>query len=522
MTKIQHFFQQYKTFILITVISIASFLGIAFIIYATNYGPWVFSDSTSYIWTARNLAEGRGLVLQNPLGSYELLIWHPPLFPLLLSFPIGLGIEVLQAIRWINALSFGITIFIAGIATWRYTRSAIATIGVTALIVSAIDLIFVFSGAMSEAIFFVLGLGSLFLLVESFHSRQSSSLLFLAGFLAGLSYLARYAGIIFVGTVILIPLLFIQKSIGKRFLAMLPGGLPALIIPLGWTIIVFLNNETIGGRNMLALENLRLNFSDYTQFFWNVITAWFPYMLRGNHILPAEWKFIVGIIIVLIVLSLGLKSVINKRDHPEYRNHLIWLSTIALFFFAYLGFHFISYIFSSAAPAIDRRLLSPLLLSGTLLLGAIFSLPLGSSTRIFHPAIYIFIFYVIIFLFYFQGKTQSFLFEQHHFGLGYTSKRWQESQLIHEVLQLNPQIPLISNDPALILFYSGRFPHSFSFPENISKETNNSVDNAYYIFFRHRTNEPYWSERQKDLEEFNQYCNVVYEDSQGYICYWER
>ena len=522
MSRINQLYQQHKTLILTIGICATSILGIALIIYATNNGPWAFSDATSYVWTARNMAEGRGLVLQNPLGRYELLIWHPPLFPLLLSIPIALGIETLQAIRWMNALSFGMTIFIAGFATWRFTRSVIATTGVTALIVFAIDLIFVFSGAMSEAIFFVLGLGSLFLLVESLQSRNSSSLLLLAGFLAGLSYLARYAGIIFVGTVILIPLLFIQKPIWKRFLAMLPAGLPALIIPLGWTLIVFLNNKTIGGRSVLARDNLRVNFSDYTQELWDVITNWFPYIMRGNHILPAEWKFIVGIIIVLIVLSLGLKSVINKRDHPEYRTHLMWLSTIALFFFAYLGFHFFSYIFSSAAPAIDRRLLSPLLLFGILLLGAIFSRPRASSIKIFYPTNFVFLSYVIIFLLYFQGHLQSFLYEQHHYGLGYTSKRWQESQLIYQAIHLDPQIQQASNDPALILFYSGRLPQSVDFPTLLSEGIEETKSNMYLILFRQRAIYTYGDKEQNYYQEFKNSCAVIFEDSEGYICHWEK
>jgi hypothetical protein len=515
-------FQRYASFFIFGGLIISAACGIYLIIHASHYGPWAFSDATAYVWTAHNLAEGRGLVIQNPAGGYDLLTWHPPLFPILLSIPVALGADALQAIRWINALSFGITIFISGFATWRYTRSMIATFGVTALTVFAIDLIFVFSGAMSEAIFFVLGFGSLFLLVEALQSNIKLSLLFFAGVLAGLSYLARYAGIVFVGTVLIIPLLFIPGSIGKRFRVMLTAGLPAIIIPIGWTIFVFLNNQTIGGRSVLPMDSFRLDFTNYTQKFWDVITGWIPFILRGNHILPAEWKFVLGVVIVLCVLSFGIMTLLKKFVKSESHIHLIWLTAIGVFFFAYLSFHFFSYIFSSAAPAIDRRLLSPLLLSGILLMGAIFSLPLVSSTKKFQPPRYIFLFYVIISLFYFQGQLRSFLYDHHHFGIGYNSKRWQESQLVQQAVSLDPRIPQSSNDPALVLFHSGRFPHSFDLFKIINEGIENTKENMYIILFSQQAINQYGDEAGNYLEKFKQNCNVMFEDNEGFICYWER
>ena len=514
-------FRQHLSFIIFGILVLSAALGTALIIHATNYGPWAFSDATTYVWTAHNLAEGKGLVIQNPSGGYDLLVWHPPLFPILLSIPVALGADALQAIRWMNALCFGITIFICGFATWRFTRSSIITVGVTALSVFAIDLIYVFSGAMSEAIFFALGFVSLFLIVESMHSKTKNLLLLMAGILAGLSYLARYAGVAFVGTVILVPLLFNTGTVWQRFRAMLPAGLPAVLIPACWSIYVYINNQTIGGRSVLALGNLRLDFANYVQQFWDIITGWIPYILRGNHILPAEWKFALGVVIVLIVFVIGLKSYSKGLTKSDHRIHLIWLIAVGLFFFAYLGFHLISYIFSSAAPAIDRRLLSPLLLSGILLMGAIFSLPLGTTTKKFHLTAYIFFFYVIISLIYFQGRLQSYLYDQHHFGFGYTSKSWQESQLIQQAVGLDPQIPQSSNDPALVLFYSGRFPHSIDLFKIITEEIKDTKENSFFILFRQQAINHYGNEGDNYLKEFKQNCDVIFEDNEGFICYWE-
>jgi len=77
---------------------------------------------------------------------------------------------------------------------------------------------------MSEGIFFVLGFGALILLVEGIQSNRKIGLMIMAGILAGLSYLARYTGLAFVGVTILIPMLFLPGSFWKRLRTMLPAG----------------------------------------------------------------------------------------------------------------------------------------------------------------------------------------------------------------------------------------------------------------------------------------------------------
>jgi hypothetical protein len=520
MTRIINFFQRNQNVILYTAVITAAFLGVALIIYTTNYGPWAFSDSTTYIWTAINLAQGKGLVIQNPHGGYDLLTWHPPLFSMLLSIPIAFGADALQSARWLNAISFGITIFLGGFATWRYTKSFVASLSVTALTFFAIDLIFVFSGAMSEAIFFVLGFGALILLVEALRSDGKTKWMVLAGVLAGLSYLARYTGIALVGVVILIPLLFLPGSFWKRLRGMLPAGVPAVIIPAAWSVFVFVKNATFGGRSILTGGNLRLDFSDYIHNFWEVITGWIPFILRGNHILPAEWKFLLGALVVLLILFFGLKSYRKKDLLPSERTHLVWLSTLGLFILAYLGFHILSTIFSSAAPAVDRRLLSPLLFSSILFLGAVFTLPRLFAYRGMRPFEWLFVMYALISIFYFQGKLESFLYTQHNYGLGYTSKRWEGSELLQEALQLDPNIMTASNNNAFLLFHSGRFPYGLDVSAAARGEINLAADEAFLILFRQEAVYAYGDQAGAYLSAVRQYCDVIFEDSEGYICYW--
>ncbi len=517
-----NFFKRYQDVIFYIALMIAAFMGVALIIYATNYGPWAFSDSTTYIWTAINFADGRGLVIQNPSGGYDLLTWHPPLFSLLLSIPIAFRADALQSARWLNAISFGVTIFLGGFATWRYTRSFLVSLSVTALTFFAIDLIFVFSGAMSEAIFFVLGFGALILLVEALRSDGKTKWMVSAGILAGLSYLARYTGIAVVGVVILIPMLFIQGSFWKRLRGMLPAGVPALIIPVAWSVFVFLNTSTFGGRSILTGENMRLDFSEYLHNFWNVITQWIPFILRGNHILPAEWKFVLGVVMVMVILIMGLKSYRKNPPQPSERMHLVWLSTIGIFLAAYLGFHILSTIFSSAAPAVDQRLLSPILFSSILFIGAAFSLPRLFAYKWLRPFEWLFLIYALISILYFHGTGEAFLYGQHYYGMGYTSKRWEGSELLREATRLKPNIIIASNNDAFLLFHTGRFPYLLDLPAAARGEIDLSAEEAYLVLFRQDPVYDYGDEADAYLSAIRQYCDVVFEDPEGYICYWEK
>ena len=60
-------------------------LGSLVIIYSTSWGPWVFSDSTAYIVSAKNMISGHGLGLYGPSGAFHPLTLHPPFYSLLLG-----------------------------------------------------------------------------------------------------------------------------------------------------------------------------------------------------------------------------------------------------------------------------------------------------------------------------------------------------------------------------------------------------------------------------------------------------
>ncbi len=148
------------------VILVAGFCaGLGLILYTTAIAPWVYSDLTAYLLSARNMADGMGLVLQTPAGTYEPLIWYPPLFSTIISILISFGAEMVQAARWINAGIFGAFISLGAYITWYFSRSKILSMGFIILVLLSPGLLQVYSGAISEPIFIFNTLAALFLCV---------------------------------------------------------------------------------------------------------------------------------------------------------------------------------------------------------------------------------------------------------------------------------------------------------------------------------------------------------------------
>jgi len=445
--------------IAVVLLLIASFTtGLLIIAYATSIGPWAYSDSTSYLISASNLAAGKGLTVQDSYGNYPLLIWHPPLFPLLLSLPISLGADPLQAARWMNALLFALFCAFTLGATFRFSRSILLSVGVGLLTLFSPDLIHVFSGAMSEGVFLFCGFLGLFWLAEYLNAPISLAKLSLAGIFIGLSYLARYTGIATIGAGFFAMLILSRTREWKEQITRLliyitsAGLLPGL-----WTLRVYLETGTFSGRSLAVTTPILSGLQEYALHFWQTLTGWLPFILRGNHIIPAGTKLILGCgamvtaVVVLILLA-------RKRGVAgQLRDQTVWASVLGLFILCYLAFHLASYLFSNARPEVDWRLLSPVLSALYLIIPMLFS---GYQSLVKPTWLVsgLFLLVCLITVWYFHGKTQLLLFEMHHYGEGYTSKRWKGHEIFEQIRQLEPGSTLLSNDPALVLFYTGVHP----------------------------------------------------------------
>ncbi len=447
------------------ILVILAVCGIALILYTTEIGPWAYSDSAAYLVTAKNISEGRGIVLQNPAGEFELIPLHPPLFPLAVSLPMALGASALQSSRWLNAILFGLTIFLAGWSTFIFTRSYCLAGGAAGLILLSYEPIRAYSGAMSEGLFLFLAFSSLFLLAHALTARvHSTRRIVIAGALSGLAILARYTGLALLAAGPLVIFICGVPAIKSRLKQILAFLAPGIFFPALWVVPVYLSTRTFGNRPLGDLTNILPKFRQYFLSFMDVIGSWLPFFYRGNHILSPTWKLIlagtigIGLIIAAYVVLRRKKQVLNENGL------LTWGLALSVFIAAYIALHLGAYTSASTQPDVDERLLLPIFIASALLLPAIFAF----TSRLIKPRWLggiAFAALALITVWYFHGKLQDYLFLMNHYGVGYTSKRWNENPIFDQIAALDANQQLSSNVPGLVLFYTGRFP------DNIERST---------------------------------------------------
>jgi len=185
-----------------TTIAVLALCGTLVVIYATPLGPWVFSDSTEYIVSARNLVSGRGLGLIQASGEFQPIYLHPPLYPLILAGGGFLGVDVAAWARVLNAILFGGTVMLVAGLIHYATKSAWMAIASALTVAINPVMLRLYTGAMPEPVFFVAGLGAMLLLM-SYWSLRTPWRLGAAGILCGVAILTRYPGVVFVAVGVL-------------------------------------------------------------------------------------------------------------------------------------------------------------------------------------------------------------------------------------------------------------------------------------------------------------------------------
>jgi len=505
------FIQKWYLYLLIGI----SFLtGTGTILYTTAVAPWGFSDSAVYIWSARNLVSGIGLVVQNPAGGYDPMTWFTPLFPVLISIPVSLGADALQAARWINAASFGLLLSMAGFMTWRVGSSIIASLTAVILLLVQPGIIKIFSGAVSEPLFLVFSLATIFVIFLAVKSPGRRGLWLLGGTLAGLSFLTRYTGIALIGAV-LVAAIFPKAALRDRLQRFSLAALPSLLPAAMWFMITARLTGSLGGRHFILDQDIYSILTKYLQELWEVIVTWIPYITRGNLVINPLGKFILIILLFSGSFVFFITRLRKKGEKDKAARILLWVSIWIAFSVMYLVFHLLSYLVLFEKPDVDMRLLSPIFLSWIMILAAFLNL-LQSTTK--EKAAGLLLASVIIFgyLLYFGKETFSFSQQLHSEGWGYTSKRWQTSQLLSEAVAYDLSMKVFSNDPALILFHHGYFPNFIDLQALANLEEH--IDRtAVYILFYPQAVGIYDENTEALFESISAELDVIYQDNDGGI-----
>lgn len=445
--------QKTSTILFIFFIALIAILGGFFVFKSTHWSPWAFSDSSAYLSAARNFDDGRGLVIINSNGSITRITEFAPFYPVLLSIITGRPGNFIQSARWLNIISFGLTILLSGLLSFSVTRDPVASGFVSLFIALSPVMLEAFSGMMSEPLFILLLSIHIFLLwvfISQPHWKYLLPLLLVSILIP----LTRYAGIIFPISAGILIILFGKKGFKRNFVQGL-SFVTITLLPVGlWFLDLYQQLNKVGGKNFSFDPSI---FSSFFRSVFNeylVLRTWYPYFgiypARNTNLL-IEFLFT---LIFFTIFLLGIYRVVKNWKSPE--NHHLSLLICISHILLYLAF--IAFTHSVTIPQIDiiNRMLAPIIPLGTLFLATVLSTENSKKNKFLWQLPLMGL--IVIAARYNFLITNHLMSEYYKNGHGFNSREIQQSGFIDELHDLDQNKPMISNSAAFVLFHTNRFP----------------------------------------------------------------
>ena len=345
-------------------------LGTAHILVRTApYGVTVRGDSTIFLSTALNFLAGEGW--QDLVG--EPLHGAPPLFPLLLAAFGWVGIDPLEAGRWINATAFGLTILVAGYYLRSQLRSRWLTLAATATIAASLPLSHWASILLTDFPFAVLTLLALIQLAAFLTRRTTASLGWAAVFTA-LAAVTRWPGVALIGTGVLLLWLLARRKDSLVFGAV--SSMPLLaVLAHNWASTGDLTQATGNrGKEYISGQSLSAGLNQTV----DVFREWVVPPNAPDEAAYLLWLAIGGA--VLVGAAISLRTLRIHRADPAVAAAYIRLRPalpFGVFALIYLGF-MVAVVPLTVRQEIGSRYLLPvyvpLLLTAVLLLDRFLSI----------------------------------------------------------------------------------------------------------------------------------------------------
>ena len=230
-----------------------------------TYGAGLGVDSSTYISVARNLLDGDGFVQW--MNNEPYMRW-PPLYPILLVASSFFLFDPIDATGLVNAIIFGVTVFVAG--TWLHKRVASNFLAVWACagIALAMPLLQAVYTAMAEAPFILFTTLSLIWTDKFLTSRKRSFLIWAAVF-AALACLTRYIGLSLI--IAVVPFLVLQHHYKPaEKIKLIAVYISTAAAPLGlWILRNLLLSQSFTGYNPSSNSYL---LDDVTDIFTGIAT----------------------------------------------------------------------------------------------------------------------------------------------------------------------------------------------------------------------------------------------------------
>lgn len=308
-----------------------------------TYGVGMGGDATVYISTARNLMAGNGLITYEGLPYSD---GSAPLYPLTLTFISGLGIEILQVAQYINALVFGLTVFVMAMWVKSRIRSRFWILWAACTCALQTSLAEFAAFAMTEILFVLFVVLSLFAL-EQFLITRKKSLLVLAAISTAVATLYRYIGVTLIITGLLV-IFLCRKSRLHTKLSDATIWFVVASLPLGvWVLRNILTIETLAGHLkpdqyslMSSLHNITSEFARWAlgeiglEFLEDQLYSSISVSILSDST-PVEAVVIKTAILVCVAIAIGV-TLARCRPGILQRHRSSWVVCI-LFILVYMS-----------------------------------------------------------------------------------------------------------------------------------------------------------------------------------------
>ncbi|MCL4385347.1 MAG: glycosyltransferase family 39 protein [Cyanobacteria bacterium] len=491
----------YIFFIVLFLIIIGGFLLI--LILTSKMGPGLSPDSVAYIAAARNLLNGRGVaVLYNSNGTVPLNLWQPmnvneikhvmewpPGYPITLSLTGIFGLNILTGARWLNAILFGLNIFITSFIIKKITNSIILPIFSGLLFVFSKDMIFNHYMIWSESLFILLAFLGLFFLIN-YLSENKISFLLLSAFILGLAFLTKYVGATLIIAGVIGILFLNNEKISKKIIRSLIF-IVISCLPIGAWFIRFM---FLGSGSSVRRINFNPVKVDEIKMMIDAITKW---LLPGRFSLNLR-IVLTGIFIVLVFSGFVIINKKIKNKKIELGQKQINIASLLFFVFicVYVLFLFITKIFFDANTDIwDIHLLSPVFVASLLIVVFFLKsiLNVVNSNKITKKIItvsvyFAFVIFIGFYAAYFFYGNNIYTAGALYVGVGYSRNDWKTSQTIEKLKEFPESTLIYTNEPDAVYILADR--GSYMIPSKID-------------LYSHKANDSYSSQVEvmvKDLK----------------------
>ncbi len=434
--------------ILAVLLVVAGIAAAAILLAVTRWGIGVSYDSVFYLSAADNLVHGLGLSRLGGGGEIIPLTHFPPLYPLALSIGGWLtSLSTSVVARWLAAILLACLVALPGFIVRKFTNSAAAGLASALMVLSSPVLFEVGAWAMSEALYLVCLLGSLWLL-GSYVASQRWRLLLGAALLTGAAYATRYVGASLLATGLVVIWLADSGPWMVKLKRMLGygavSGLPAAI----WMTRNILLTGLTTNRTLLFHPLGRAKLSEAA------------HALAGL-VLPEGVAFWLRLALTLAAITaLGFFWLLTwlraERPLPRAWDAASQLAgVLAVHAFLYGGLLLVSLSFLDASTRLDDRILSPLWLTTLVLAGLALGRWLSAGVR---SAWAKWVVAVLGLGLVFSGSMRTWDQAQSAYasGLGFNSRGWVTSPTVAWVRALDPSASLTSNEAFPLYYLTGR------------------------------------------------------------------